>query len=149
MTYHLGTDLLLTPFFRATDWDALDLVATPGGRPYPAEPVDLDLAEGEEALRQAIIMRLLTTVGTLTELGHAAYGSRLGELVGQVNNETNRLRARAFVLKALAQEKRIDKVLDLSVSVPKGTGGDQIAIAFTVQPKSGGDPVSLGLELAL
>ena len=149
MTVHLGTDLLLTPFFQATEWDALDLVADPRGRPYPAEPVDLDVAEGEESLRQAIILRLLTPVGTLSELGHAKYGSRLGELIGEENTETNRLKARAFVLQALAREKRIEEVLDLTVTVPVGTAGDRIAISFTVRPVGGGDPVSLGLELGL
>ena len=149
MTAHLGRDLLLTPFFQATEWDALDMVATPRGRPYPLEPVDLDVAEGEEALRQALILRLLTPLGALTELGHARYGSRLGELVGLENTETNRLRARAFVLQALAQERRVAEVLDLRVTVPAGGAGDHIAISFRVRPEGGGDPLDLGLELAL
>ncbi len=149
MALQLGKDLLLTPFFQATEWDQLDLVATPRGRPYPLEPVDLDLAAGEESLRQALILRLLTPVRALAELGHASYGSRLGELIGLENTETNRLRARAFVLQALAQERRIEKVLDLRTSVPADGAGDRIAISFRVQPKDGGDPVDLGLELGL
>lgn len=149
MTAHLGRDLLLTPFFQATEWDALDMVATPRGRPYPLEPVDLDVAEGEEALRQALILRLLTPLGALTELGHAGYGSRLGELVGLENTETNRLRVRAFVLQALALERRVAEVLDLRVTVPAGGPDDHIAISFRVRPEGGGDPLDLGLELAL
>ena len=146
---HLGRDLLLTPFFQATEWDALDLVARPAGRPYPDEPVDLGVARGEEALRQALILRLLTPRGALAELGHATYGSRLGELVGEPNTETNRLRARAFVLQALADEKRVAKVLDLRITLPADGAGDRIAVSFRVQPVGGGDPVDLGLELGL
>lgn len=149
MTVQLGKDLLLTPFFQATEWDQLDLVSRPRGRPYPLEPVDLDVAEGEEALRQALILRLLTPVGALAELGHSAYGSRLGELIGLENTETNRLRARRFVLQALAQERRVKEVLDLRVTVPADGAGDRIAISFRVRPTDGGDPVDLGLELGL
>jgi phage baseplate assembly protein W len=146
---HLGRDLMLTPFFAATEWDALDLVARPAGQPYPDEPVDLGTARGEEALRQAMILRLLTPVGALAELGHAEYGSRLGELVGLENTETNRLRARAFVLQALAQEGRVEEVLDLRVGVPSNGAGDRISVSFRVRPTGGGDPVTLGLELGL
>ena len=149
MAVDLGRDLMLTPFFAATDWDRLDLQAHPRGRPYPDEPVDLDRVEGEAALRQALILRLLTPLGALSELGHAGYGSRLGELIGLENTPSNRLRARAFVLQALAQERRIDEVLDLRVTVPEGSAGDRIAITFRVQPKGGGDPVDLGLEVGL
>ena len=149
MTADLGKDLLLTPFFEATEWDQLDLTADPRGRPYPTEPVDLDTAEGEEALRQALILRLLTPVGALTELGHAAYGSRLGELIGEENTETNRLRARAFVLQALAQERRVAEVLDLRIGLPADGAGDRIAISFRVRPVTGADPLTLGLEVGL
>ena len=149
MSLELGTDLLVTPFFAATEWDALDLTATPRGRPYVGEPVDLDRAEGEKALRQALILRLLTPVGTLAALGHAAYGSRLGELIGLENTEANRLRARAFVLQALAQERRVAKVLDLRVMVPVDGASDRIAISFRVQPVTDLGPIDLQLELSL
>lgn len=148
-TDHLGRDLLLTPFFQATEWDALDLAATPRGRPYPDEPVDLDTARGEQSLRQALILRLLTPVGTLSELGHSRYGSRLGELVGEPNTETNRLRARAFVLQAVAQERRVAEVVDLRVTLPADGATDRIAISFRVRLVDGGDPVDLGLEVGL
>lgn len=149
MTADLGKDLLLTPFFEATEWDQLDLTGDPRGRPYPTEPVDLDIAEGEEALRQALILRLLTPVGALSELGHAGYGSRLGELIGQENTETSRLRARAFVLQALAQERRVAQVLELRVGLPADGARDRIAISFRVQPVEGGSPLDLGLEVGL
>lgn len=146
---HLGTDLLLTPFFSATDWDSLDLVRRPGGTPFLDEPVDLGVARGEQALRQSLILRLLTPRGSLEALGHAGYGSRLHELIGEQNTETNRLRARAFVLRALAEEQRVEEVVDLEVTVPAEGAGDRIAIRFLVRPQGGGDPVALGLELAL
>lgn len=145
----LGKDLMLTPFFAATDWDALDLVRRPGGIPYRDEAIDLAVARGEEALRQALILRLLTPKGSLVALGHAGYGSRLSELIGEQNTETNRLRARAFILQAIAEEQRVEEVVDLQVTMPSEGAGDRIAIHFLVRPRGGGDPVALGLELAL
>ena len=60
-------------------------------------------------------MRLLTPRGELAELGHPEYGSRLNELLGTPNSETRRGLAKLFVLEALAQEPRIEKVLDVTV----------------------------------
>src|SRR5881394_1026881 len=80
---HLGNDLLVTPFFQANEWDTVDLTPNPPGIPYRDETVDLAMARGVENLQQALILRLLTPLGSLSDLGHAGYGSRLHELIGQ------------------------------------------------------------------
>jgi hypothetical protein len=82
---HLGNDLLVTPFFEADEWDVVDLTTNPPGTPYRDEPVDLGIARGVENLQQALILRLLTPLGSLRALGHATYGSRLHEVIGQEN----------------------------------------------------------------
>ena len=67
----------------------------PGGK---GQMVDLTIASGRDNLAQAIIMRLLTPRGELAALGHPQYGSRLHELVGEVNTETKRNLVRLYIL---------------------------------------------------
>jgi phage baseplate assembly protein W len=146
---HLGNDLLVTPFFQANEWDTVDLTQNPPGIPYRDETVDLALARGVENLQQALILRLLTPLGSLSDLGHAGYGSRLHELIGQENVKASRLRARAYVLQAIAQEQRVEKVLSLEIAPVTADAPDTLRIFARVQPVGGGDPVTLGLEIGL
>jgi phage baseplate assembly protein W len=134
----LGTDILLAKFLRASEWDALDLSVADG---------DMADVSGPDNLRQALLLRLLTPQGTLAPLGHAEFGSRLHELVGEPNTDANRLRARAFVLAAIAQERRVDKVLALTVSPPAPDAPAVLPITVTVAAVGGGDPITLGLEV--
>lgn len=80
------------------------------------QQVDLDLLSGAENLIQALLLRFLTPVGELALLGHPDYGSRLFELLGELNTETNRNRAKLFVLQALAQEPRVKQVISVKVT---------------------------------
>ena len=57
---------------------------------------DLQRVTGVENLQQALLVRFLTQVGELEPLGHPSYGSRLHELVGQLNTETTRNRAKLY-----------------------------------------------------
>src|SRR3954453_15904499 len=77
--------------------------------------LDYPTLEGRDNLAQAIVMRLLTPRGELAELGHPEYGSRPHELLGSPHSHTRRGLAKLFVLEALAQEPRIEKVLDVTV----------------------------------
>jgi phage baseplate assembly protein W len=81
--------------------------------------VDLDLLTGADNLVQALFLRFLTPMGELTALGHPNYGSRLADLIGELNNETNRNRAKLFVLEALGAEPRIKEVRSVIVSQNK------------------------------
>ncbi|MBS7610185.1 GPW/gp25 family protein [Candidatus Bathyarchaeota archaeon] len=76
---------------------------------------DLELVSGELNLAQAIIHRLTTGEGELYDIGHADYGSRLHELLGEPNNERTRARAKNIVLNCLAQEPRIREVISVNV----------------------------------
>lgn len=76
---------------------------------------DLARLQGVENLKQALLLRFLTPVGELALLGHRDYGSRLHTLIGERNNETNRNRAKLYVLEALAAEPRVEKVLRVDV----------------------------------
>jgi phage baseplate assembly protein W len=77
--------------------------------------IDLARLDGVENLKQALLLRFLTPVGELAALGHRDYGSRLHTLIGERNNETNRNRAKLYVLEALAAEPRVQEVLDVQV----------------------------------
>jgi phage baseplate assembly protein W len=77
---------------------------------------DLDTQSGMDNLAQALFLRFLTQTGELAILGHPDYGSRLAELIGELNNETTRNRAKLFVLQSLAAEPRVKKVLDVKVT---------------------------------
>ncbi len=76
---------------------------------------DLDTVSNEDNLAQAIIARLTTEEGELQDVGHADYGSRLYELIGEINNETTRERIKAVVLDCLTQEPRIKEVVSIDV----------------------------------
>src|SRR5262245_23889322 len=108
---------------------------------------DYDTIDGRDNLGQAILMRLLTPRGELTELGHPEYGSRLHELIGAPNTETRRSLAKLFVLEALAQEPRVAKVLEVTVSDhPQRTDERRhlVDIVIRVQPAGAAGEVAIG-----
>lgn len=174
----LGTDLRVVlgpPGMAAHDAAALDLRARPvprqraaarpgfirvpaadpepqGWQPEPAgagELTDLDTVAGRDTVAQALILRLLTPKGALADLGHAGYGSRLGELVGQAKTEALRGLCRAYILEAVREEPRVvDKPLAITFDPAREQPGDFV-VEIAVQPVDGGDPVTLGLEVAL
>jgi phage baseplate assembly protein W len=84
--------------------------------PDGTEPRDLAALAGVENLAQALLLRLLTWRGELAPLGHPDYGSRLHELVGQLNTDSTRNRAKLYVLQALADEPRIRRVVSATVT---------------------------------
>ncbi|UCG23632.1 MAG: GPW/gp25 family protein [Chloroflexota bacterium] len=114
----LGTDLrLLRNLERQNDRDlGRDLVTAP--RSVTGD-VDLASLKGVENLQQALLLRFLTPVGEMAILGHPSYGSRLHELIGELNNQTNRNRAKMFALQALAQEPRVEEVLRVNVTTAR------------------------------
>lgn len=113
MPDYLFNDLQLTrrAFDRLTsDREPVDLTLN--------RRADLALVGGRDNLAQAIINRLLTRKGELSTLGHPEYGSRLHELVGEPNNLRLRAKAEIFIRQALAQERRIEKVVAVSFAAP-------------------------------
>jgi phage baseplate assembly protein W len=125
----LGTDLwLLDPLDRADD-------RTVGGdlRVVLRQGVDLATVSGVDNISQALLLRLLTARGALELLGHPEYGSRLHTLIGELNNESNRNRAKLYVLEALAQEPRLSRVLSVVVTTNRRAAPTRIDIAVTAE----------------
>lgn len=135
----LGTDLwLLDPLDRGDDrYSGGDL------RTRLRQGVDLATISGADNISQALLLRLLTPRGALEQLGHPEYGSRLSTLIGELNNETNRNRAKLFVLESLAQEPRIGKVVSVSVTTDRRRSPDRIDIAVVAQVAESGQVINL------
>lgn len=133
----------------ADSWGGLDLGVGAAGRGVPGHPGgdDLTVAAERANLGQALILRLLTPLGSLGPLGHPEYGSRLTELIGERNDETHRNLARMFTIQAVAQERRA-VLADLAVDVPDGRP-DVIRIGFSVLPVGSADPLDLAVEVAV
>lgn len=140
---HLGRDLLVTPFFQGTTWSSVDLEPRPGR----GDTDDLGVATGVDALRQALVLRLLTPRGSLAALGHAGYGSRIHEVIGRENSRSNRLLLRAIVLETLVQEPRVARVAQLEV-VPDTLDATIVHVHVQVEPIGAGpDGPALALTL--
>src|SRR5258706_3499509 len=77
---------------------------------------DLGTITEVDNLSQALLLRFLTERGELTLLGHPDYGSRLFELIGKLNSETNRNQAKMFVLEALQAEPRVREIRSVVVT---------------------------------
>jgi hypothetical protein len=152
----LGVDVGLTtanlagggvPLDVADSWGGLDLGIGAARRGRPGGGDDLTLAAERANLGQALILRLLTPLGSLERLGHASYGSRLTELIGQRNDDVRRNLARLYTIEAIGQERRATLV-DLTVDEPPGRR-DVIRISFSVLPVGAADPLDLAVEVAL
>ncbi len=146
----LGTDLRVVlgpPTMAAHDTSALDLrlgagVADPG----------LDgplLIEDRHNLGQALILRLLTPKGSLAGLGHAGYGSRLHELIGERKTDSARALCKAHVLAAIAEEPRVEPTAVSFSFDLDSEGPSEMRFSVAVRPLNSTDPlmVSLGVEL--
>jgi phage baseplate assembly protein W len=109
---------------------------------------DFATIAGAENLAQAVVVRLLTPRGELAALGHPDYGSRLHELIGRVNVETNLDLIRLYILESLAQEPRLEGVESLAVTPAPGTR-DRINVSLVVKPVAApATPISFVLEVA-
>lgn len=147
---NLGRDIGITlidsralSIYRVTEVERL---AREGGRSRRIG--DFGTVEGRENLGQALIRRLLTPKGELAPLGHAAYGARLHEVIGEPNTETTRNLAKLFVLEALKAERRVGKVVAVRVA-PHPTNRFVIQIAIEVQPVGEAEPLALSFALEL
>lgn len=94
---------------------------------------DLQRVSELENLMQALLLRFLTPKGELTPLGHPNYGTSLYTLLGERNTQTNRNRAKMFVLQDLAREPRVAEVLRVNVT-PSSTDRTRIDIEASLRP---------------
>lgn len=98
----------------------------------PAEG-DLDTVSGDDNLAQALIHRLTTEQGELDDIGHADYGSRLYEMVGEPNSEGTRAMIRNLVDRCLSEEPRVAEVRSVRATA-NAHDPTRVDIEITVVP---------------
>lgn len=113
-------------------------------------PRSLFSTVGDRAnLVQAILNRLHTHQGALAELGHPDYGSRLHELVGELNNERTRRLAELYIRQCLAQEARIAEVVSVVFAPPQRTLAGRSTLVAQIGLRPVEDLTAIVLDLAL
>jgi phage baseplate assembly protein W len=117
--------------------------------PRPLSALDLETAAGIDNFTQAIANRLKTRQGELADLGHPSYGSRLHELLGEPNLARTRNLLKLYVLRALADEPRIARVLAANVRAEADPPRETVRIELSVLPVDRPTPLNLVIPFSL
>jgi phage baseplate assembly protein W len=127
----------------AAPYTAVDLHPRVRGDVAPRE-VDLAVVKGLANLVQSLILRLKTERGELAPLGHPDYGTRHLALVGEPNTETNRNLLKLYVLEALRQEPRLERIERVDVRAAAGRQDrDKVEIQILARARRLPGPLSL------
>jgi phage baseplate assembly protein W len=110
---------------------------------------DLLVADGIDNLTQAIANRLKTRKGELAGLGHPDYGSRHHELIGEPNVDRTRNLIKLYVLQALRDEPRIERVLSTTVKAAHAPPRDTVRIELSVRVIGQPEPLNLVVPFSL
>lgn len=111
---------------------------------------DLAKVTGVKNLSQAILNRLHTRQGELENLGHPDYGSRLYQLAGELNNNRTRALAELYIRECLAQESRIEEVVEVIFAPPeRGMNRETLKVIIAVKPVDIESLLTFGLSLNL
>jgi phage baseplate assembly protein W len=98
----LGTDLKLADYYLGADL-------------YVGKSGDMGVISEGMNIAQAILHRLRTIKGELTELGHPDYGSTILDFIGQPNNSVTRSRLRLAIRDTIRQEQRVKQIVSIDV----------------------------------
>jgi phage baseplate assembly protein W len=110
---------------------------------------DLSVADGVDAITQAIANRLKTRKGELASLGHPDYGSQHHSLIGEPNVERTRDLIKLYVLQALRNEPRIEKVLKADVAAEHTPPRESVRITLSVRLIRESTPLNLVIPFSL
>jgi phage baseplate assembly protein W len=110
---------------------------------------DLGVVSGLDNLTQAIANRLKTRRGELAGLGHPTYGSRHHELIGEPNVPRTRNLIKLYVLAALRDEARIERVLSAQVRAEHDPPREAVRIEIQVRVIDRAEPLSLVVPFSL
>jgi phage baseplate assembly protein W len=84
---------------------------------------DIEQVSGTHNLRQALALRILVGRGELGDVGHARYGSRVPDLIGEPLDRTNLELLRRYVRQALKEDPRVEDVTRVVVRARVGAPG--------------------------
>ena len=104
---------------------------------------------GLDNFTQAIANRLKTRQGELASLGHPDYGSRHHELIGEPNVPRVRNLIKLYVLQALRDEPRVERVLRADVLPEHDPPRDSVRIELQVQVLGAPTPLNLVVPFSL
>jgi phage baseplate assembly protein W len=141
----MGRDLLLTWSLRGGFYEEADLSDQRSG----AGRRDLRVADSIDNVTQAIVNRLKTRRGELAPLGHPDYGSRHHELIGEPNVARTRNLIKLYILQALRNEPRIEKVLRATVSAEHDPPRDIVRLELSVALIGVATPLDLVIPFSL
>jgi len=110
---------------------------------------DLAVAGGLDNLTQAIANRLKTRQGELASLGHPTYGSRHHELIGEPNVPRTRNLIKLYVLQALRDEPRIERVVKAEVRAEHDPPRDSVRIEIEARVLGQATPLNLVVPFSL
>jgi phage baseplate assembly protein W len=110
---------------------------------------DLLTTDGVGAIEQAIINRLKTRKGELAPLGHAGYGSRHHELLGEPNVERVRNLIKLYVMQALRDEPRIERLLRVDVRPDHDPPRETVRIIISARLIGEQTPLNLVVPFSL
>jgi len=142
----LGRDLALQYLQGGGFFEDADVAVVPHDARGKA---DLGVADGLDNFTQAIANRLKTRRGELAPLGHPTYGSRHHELIGEPNVPRTWNLIKLYVLQALRDEPRIEKVLAATVGPEHQPPRDSVRIDLTVQLTGRPERVNLVVPFSL
>ena len=109
----------------------------------------LRLNDGIDNLTQALANRLKTRKGELAALGHPDYGSRHHELIGEPNVDRTRNLIKLYILQALRDEPRIERVLEVKVQAEPEPPRDTVRIELELRVQGEAVPLNLVLPFSL
>lgn len=114
----------------------------------PDSTGDLDLAPGNDNIVQALTLRLLVRQGELARLGWPEYGSRLHELIGELNTRRTHLRLMAFAREAVEADPRVAEVLQIRADVLPGDR-DVVRLSLEILLIDRPNPLNLVFDVQL
>ena len=144
----MGVDLKLDYAIGGGFFEDADLATALDAKRVPRLR-DLLTTERVGAIEQAIINRLKTRKGELAPLGHAGYGSRHHELIGEPNVERVRNLIKLYVMQALRDEPRIERLLRVDVRPDHDPPRETVRISISARLIGEQTPLNLVVPFSL
>jgi len=129
-----GIDLALEP----SGGEAQDVRVVPPG--------DLATVRGADAAVQALTLRLVVRRGELAALGWPDYGSRLHELVGELDTPGTRVRLAQYAREAVAADWRVAEITQVTVTTDRFDARVALDVLLVGEPEPARLAIAVPIE---